>query len=123
MSAPSEPSLTVSDLHESPEDLTSPIESHDLYFRMGDVSLLVNVQGGAGFSWALGRMGQKTQEHGSRNTNAEGEYKRSVPRKPCGLCGGTGIAKPISQEELDEANRAMATIQETLNRLHDKESR
>lgn len=76
-SAPSgwQPHLTVADLYVEPEDRTSVIESHDVHFTMGDISLLVNVQGGAGFSWALNSRDGKTNEHGSKNTDKDGAYR------------------------------------------------
>jgi hypothetical protein len=34
--------------------------------------------------------------------------------KPCGMCGGTGLAKPITQAEKDEADRVMENIRQRL---------
>jgi hypothetical protein len=34
--------------------------------------------------------------------------------RPCRMCGGTGVAKPVTQAELDEAERAFAAIDRLL---------
>ena len=39
------------------------------------------------------------------------------PAKPCGMCGGTGLAKPITQAERDEADRVTEHIRDTLDRI------
>jgi hypothetical protein len=73
------PHLTVADLRADPENGASVTESHDLHFTVGDISLLVNVQGGAGFAWALTSRDGKTDEHGSKNTDEDGAYRALPP--------------------------------------------
>jgi hypothetical protein len=76
-----EPHLTVADLRGDPEDEASTIESHDVHFTMGNISLLVNIQGGSGFAWALTSRDGKIDEHGSKNTDQDGAY-RALPPAP-----------------------------------------
>jgi hypothetical protein len=71
--------FSVADLPIDPERPEAGIESHDVYLRMGDVSLLVNVQGGAGFAWALSSRDGKVDQHGSKNTDADGAYAAQPP--------------------------------------------
>jgi hypothetical protein len=81
------PKLMVSDLRVDPEDGRSEIESHDLWLRAGNLSLLVNIQAGAEFSWALGFDGNH-QEHGGRNLVAA---KEAVQRVTCVHCSFSGF--------------------------------
>jgi hypothetical protein len=69
------PTLSVSPLHVEPDDTESPIESHDVYLRIGDLSLLVNISADGGFAWSLHVPGQPHQggsREALRETSGEG---------------------------------------------------
>jgi hypothetical protein len=42
---------------------------------------------------------------------------RETNGQRCGMCGGTGIAVPISEEEEREANDAMENVRRTIERI------